>query len=54
MDNGLIFPYRRRTAHDEADDAKCLKQVHPSGESLWNARPRSVVVKRINRGDAGR
>jgi hypothetical protein len=25
MDNGLIFPYRRSSAHDEAGDAKCPK-----------------------------
>ncbi len=54
MDNGLIFPYRRRTAHAESDDAKRQKQLNPSGECLWIARPESVVSKRINRGDAGR
>ncbi len=27
MDNGLIFPYRRRTAHTELADAERLKPV---------------------------
>ena len=25
MDNGLIFPYRQNSAHDEPGDAKCPK-----------------------------
>jgi hypothetical protein len=31
MDNGLIFPYRRRTAHIEPGDANHLKPRFPSG-----------------------
>ena len=31
MDNGLIFPYRRRTAHTEPGDAQRLKPYLPFG-----------------------
>jgi hypothetical protein len=31
MDNGLIFPYPRRSAHIEPGDAKRLKLGGPSG-----------------------
>ena len=31
MDNGLIFPYRRRTAHIEPGDADRMKLLAPSG-----------------------
>ena len=30
MDNGLIFPYRRRTAHTEPGDAKRPKRGNDS------------------------
>lgn len=53
MDNGLIFPYRCRTASGEAGDAKHPKPPSPSGLGWWSVRPDLVVVKRINRGDAG-
>ena len=32
MDNGLIFPYRRKSAHAEPGDAKRPKPADPSGE----------------------
>ncbi|GLY20265.1 hypothetical protein Kisp01_72790 [Kineosporia sp. NBRC 101677] len=31
MDNGLIFPYRRRTAHIEPEDTNIVKPMGPSG-----------------------
>ena len=42
MDNGLIFPYRRRTAHTEPGDAKRPKPAHrPFGDT--------VLVERVTR-----
>lgn len=57
MDNGLIFPYRRSGAPDEAGDANRPKHLMiflPSGREawVWSAGPDPVVVKRW--GDAGR
>jgi hypothetical protein len=37
MDNGLIFPYRRKSAHAEHGDAKRTEAGRPSGE-LVNVR----------------
>lgn len=56
MDNGLIFPYRRRTAHTElamltAPDAHRVPFGEPTGRA---ARDPSQGGKRINRCDAGR
>jgi hypothetical protein len=31
MDNGLIFPYPRKSAHDEAGDANRPNRIVPSG-----------------------
>ncbi len=45
MDNGLIFPYPRRSAHAEAGDAERLKPGSPSGLIRWMVRPRPVVGK---------
>ena len=53
MDNGLIFPYRRRTVHGEAGDAKHPKPSLLSGGGWWSVWSDPVVVKRVNRGDAG-
>ena len=55
MDNGLIFPYRQSSAHDEPGDANYPK---PSDRTLrgeaggQSVGPELVVVKRW--GDAGR
>ena len=56
MDNGLIFPYRRKTAHAEQVilTARNLPD-HPSGcEGFGGARDLILGGKRINRCDAGR
>ena len=34
MDNGLIFPYRRKIAHAEPSDAKRHEAGDPSGKEL--------------------
>ena len=56
MDNGLIFPYRQSSAHDEPGDANHLKPClqEPFGaDGVWQSvGPEPVVVKRW--GDAGR
>jgi hypothetical protein len=55
MDNGLIFPYRQKHAHDEAHDANHPKHHHLTlrGEGcVRSVGPECVVVKRW--GDAGR
>jgi hypothetical protein len=57
MDNGLIFPYRQSSAHDEPGDANhptrvfhfCVFDVGGGPDSVG---PEPVVVKRW--GDAGR
>lgn len=39
MDNGLIFPYRRRTAHTEPGDAQRLvRATAPSGAPVRTGR----------------
>lgn len=38
MDNGLIFPYRRRTAHAEVSDAKRLKPHSSFGMGVGGTR----------------
>jgi hypothetical protein len=56
MDNGLIFPYRRKTAHAEQGilTARNLT-VHPLGDTVFGgARDLILGGKRINRCDAGR
>ena len=56
MDNGLIFPYRQSSAHDEPGDANHPKlAVYRSLRGEAGERsvgPELVVVKRW--GDAGR
>jgi hypothetical protein len=54
MDNGLIFPYPREHAHDEAVDANHPKLAGTTfGSSCeWSVGSYSVLVKRW--GDAGR
>ena len=34
MDNGLIFPYRQNSAHDEPGDAKRPNPLDPFGERV--------------------
>ena len=50
MDNGLIFPYPLRIAHDEPRCASHLRDVDLRASEAWLG-PRRVVVKRW--GDAG-
>ena len=40
MDNGLIFPYRQSSAHDEPGDANHPKLI---GTEPFGARPVSVA-----------
>ncbi len=55
MDNGLIFPYRRRTAHTEPGDTNHLVLLTAlRGIGVCRLGPDPVVGKRVNRGDAGR
>ena len=55
MDNGLIFPYRRRTDHTEPGDAN-HPNLSPGLRAGGRGRvgPDPVVGKRVNRGDADR
>ena len=39
MDNGLIFPYRRKSAHAEPGDAQRLEAGEPSGEPAYAREP---------------
>jgi hypothetical protein len=39
MDNGLIFPYRRKSAHAENGDAKRTEAGGPSGELVEEREP---------------
>jgi hypothetical protein len=50
MDNGLIFPYPRRSVPDEPCCANHLHQADLRASVVWLG-PRQVVVKRW--GDAG-
>ena len=56
MDNGLIFPYRRKTVHAEQGilTARDLT-ARPCGDVVFGgARDLILGGKRINRCDAGR
>jgi hypothetical protein len=56
MDNGLIFPYRRKTAHTERVILTAGSMTaHPCGDVVF-CGPRDLIPggKRINRCDAGR
>jgi hypothetical protein len=39
MDNGLIFPYRRKIAHAEPSNAKRHEAGDPSGELVESRDP---------------
>jgi hypothetical protein len=39
MDNGLIFPYRRKSAHAEPGDAQRTEAGEPSGELVDEREP---------------
>ncbi len=55
MDNGLIFPYRRSTAHTESGDTNHPKLTIDHLRVFtceWRVGSEPVVGKRINRGDA--
>ena len=39
MDNGLIFPYRRKSAHAEPGDAQRTNSGEPSGEPAEEREP---------------
>src|SRR5660397_182808 len=45
MDNGLIFPYRRKTAHTESGDAQCPKLRHSLRGALAWSSARSQRLK---------
>jgi hypothetical protein len=56
MDNGLIFPYRRKTAHAEQGilTARNLPDCPSGWKGFGGARDLILGGKRINRCDAGR
>ncbi len=56
MDNGLIFPYRRRTVHIKAYETNLLMPLLHLRVGVFGLMvgPECVVDKRVNRCDAGR
>ncbi len=54
MDNGLIFPYRRRTAHMKSGVLSIPRRVDPFGDDREAACDPIWWSERINRCDAGR
>jgi hypothetical protein len=56
MDNGLIFPYRRKTANTDRGILTARSMTaHPCGDVVFcGSRDLILGGKRINRCDAGR
>ena len=49
MDNGLIFPYRQNSAHDEPSDAKRLKLDDVFGQIRMERATRSNSSQAMER-----